>query len=143
MNYTILKAADVINIVDWRNTAVTRGSSYWSYYGIQTVTVDNDNVTVTFPSTGATYKVVDTQIKAGIYNATTAADPDLASGFAANGFGPSDYDQYVFYKNNGGALNEDIMLHFPILIRYYWGVITTQTVDVPVKKTGRINAPRK
>lgn len=143
MNYTILKAADVINIVDWRNTAVTRGSSYWSYYGIQTVTVDNDNVTVTFPSTGATYKVVDTQIKAGIYNAATAADPDLASGFASNGFGPSDYDQYVFYKNNGGALNEDIMLHFPILIRYYWGTISTQTVNVPVKKTGRINAPRK
>ena len=139
MGYTLLRAADVIKIVDWRNTPVTRNSTYWQYYGIQMVSVDNANVTVTFPTTNATYKVTDTQIKAGIYDADAAADPDLASGFAAAGLTAADYYQYVFYKNNGGALNEDIMLHFPIIIRYYWGTIESMTVDVPVKKTGRIN----
>lgn len=143
MDYTLLRAADVIKIVDWRNTPVTPNSTYWSYYGIQLVSVDNANVKVTFPSTGETYKVVDTQIKAGIYDAGAAADPDLASGFTAAGLTAADYYQYVFYKNNGGALNEDIMLHFPIIIRYYWGVVESMTVDVPVKKTGRINAPGK
>ena len=143
MGSTLLRAADVIKIVDWRNTPVTRNDDYWQYYGIQTVSVDNAKVEVTFPTTNYTTNVNNTQIKAGIYDAGAAADPDLASGFTAAGLTAANYYEYVYYKNNGGALNEDIMLHFPIIIRYYWGVVESMTVDVPVKKTGRINAPGK
>lgn len=141
MGATILDAGQVINIVDWRGKAVQRNNSYWGYYGIQTVTVDNSQVTVTFPSTGVTRKVTETQIKAGIFDATTAADPDLQDGFTSAGLTAADYDMYVFYKNNGGVLKEQIVLHFPVVIEYVWGKVTTQSVDVKVDPTTIINKP--
>ncbi len=147
MGSTLLKARDVIKLTDWRGLKVEEGNNYWLYYGIQNVTVNNPGVLVEFPKTepGKKYPINQTLIKAGIYKADTASDPDLSQGFIAAGLNaPADYDLYVFYKNNGGVLKDPIKLYFPVVVTYYWGVADKSTVVVEVDPTTNVNnAPKK
>ncbi len=131
-NGTLLKAADVISLVDWRGNAVVEGNSYYGYYGVKRVTVDNSGVTCNIAA--GEKQPLPSHIKAGIVDAAALADPDLATGLNGKAV-----DEWFYYKNNGTVLQENIEINFPVIVEYWWGEVVTETVTVTVKKTNNIN----
>lgn len=131
-NGTLLKAADVISLIDWRGNAVVEGNSYYGYYGVKRVTVDNSGVTCNIAA--GKNQPLPSHIKAGIVDAAALADPDLATGLNGKAV-----DEWFYYKNNGTVLQENIEINFPVIVEYWWGEVVTETVTVTVKKTNNIN----
>ena len=131
-NGTLLKAADVISLIDWRGNAVVEGNSYYGYYGVKRVTVDNSGVTCNIAA--GKDQPLPSHIKAGIVDAAALADPDLATGLNGKAV-----DEWFYYKNNGTVLQENIEINFPVIVEYWWGEVVTETVTVTVKKTNNIN----
>ncbi len=129
---TILEAADVISLVDWRGKAVIYNNMYYGYYGVQRVTVRNSGITCDIEA--GENRPLPSTIKAGIVDAAALADPDLASGLTG-----LTIDEYFYYKNNGTVLQDDIKINFPVVVTYWWGEVEAGTVKVTVKKTKNIN----
>ncbi len=131
-NGTLIEAAQVISLVDWRGNSVVDSGTYYGYYGVKNVTVDNSGVTCNMAA--GTEIDLPSHIKAGIVDAAALKDPDLATGLAGKA-----ENEWFYYKNNGTVLQEDIEINFPVIVEYFWGKVVTDTVTVTVKKTNNIN----
>ncbi len=125
---TLLKVSEVVKITDWRDKDVLVTNSYWDYYRIVGITVDNSKVKCDATDNGE----LPLGVKAGIVNEDAKKDADLNSIL-----NPLENNMWFFYKNNGNVLQEDMKLYFPVTITYWWGKVVTQTVEVTVEATDR------
>lgn len=128
---TLIKASNVVSLQDWRGKSVVRGNSYYGYYGISRVTVDNSSVTCNLES--GNNLPLPRHIKAGIVDEASLNDADLGSVLSADMI-----DAYFYYKNNGTVLQKDIEINFPVIVEYWWGRVVTDYVTVTVKKTSGV-----
>lgn len=127
---TLVPVSDAVSLIDWRGRTVTLDSndSYYGYYGIKGVTVDNSNVTCN-SYVGYALPLPKT-IKAGIVddNVKNTDYGTVLSGLESN--------KWFYYYNNGPLLQEEIEINFPVTIEYWWGKLASQQVTLAVKTVG-------
>lgn len=119
--HTYLKLEDLISPSDWRGYSFSDNANYWDYYGEFKITADLDHAKCDLNIGG------NTDLKD--VPATIKLSPEGA------GFKPGSKYGFITYRNNGSVVQSDFNLYIKVNVEYGWGIIQTDYITVPVKKT--------
>ena len=136
-NHTLIKAADIVSLEDWRGKGVSlnENDAYRGYYGVNPViSLSADKpVTCNMVVEGVLKTIaLPSHIKSGIVTS------DMVDGTIIDA---SMVGTYFYYRNNGSTVDKDFSINFYVDVEYFWGTLSTSQVTVPVKATQRVNAP--
>ena len=119
----------VISFSDWRNfnfNDVTGGYNYYTYYGVDGISVDVDKITTNL--NGGTLGVSLLKDKNANIDITFTA-PTLVNNYIVS----TDFGK-LNYKNNGNVLSAEYQISVPVTITYKWGTIK-KNVEITVHPT--------
>lgn len=122
---TFLDINTMVTFKDWRDFAFNTNSTYYQYYGIENITIDENNIKTNLNST--TYNAISNFQFLEVRVVGTYPNSQLT------------------YKNNGQVLNSGFKLEVPVTVTYYWGKIESAKIYIDVEKTvgGSSSAKKK
>ena len=107
--------ASIIDPSDWRGYKFSAHANYWDYYGPFEVSFDLAKAKCNL---NGEWQAVP---------ATIVLEQEAADGTHKYG--------QLTYKNNSTVVTSDFVITVPATVKYGWGVITTEPIEIAVKKT--------
>jgi len=133
--------ADVINPYDWRGRYFSEYANYWGYYGPFEVEFDLENAECDLNGTYAAVPetIILTQCPAG--HTIFAAYPQSTGHIKIVDLPAENASDHGFltYFNNSTVVTKDFNIRIKADVKYGWGVIKTDWIIIPVKKTATNN----
>lgn len=116
----VIDVADILTFTDWREYAFKDHANYFGFYGVSTININEEAVTIdmggskrllkeVYPEAAVTYTPAEGNI--GINNMGTFS-----------------------WTNGGYTLSADATIYLPVEVTYKWGVVKME-IPVTVKKT--------
>lgn len=143
-NGSTLNLADVLDFSDWRTQQFKNEGYtnvwYYAFYGIQSVTVDVDNIMTNMNSADGSFRLlknVAPEVSIEPHYGSFATLPNYNNARHGNASTWSAIRRMfgtITYHNNGNPIGEGNVLRLPIKVTYDWGTLTT-SVDIPIKST--------
>ena len=134
--------ADGINPYDWRGRYFSEYANYWGYYGPFEVEFDLENAECDLNGTYAAVPetIILTQCPPGNqifadYPQVTGHHIKVVDLPAENASGHG----FLTYLNNSTVVTKDFNIRIKADVKYGWGVIKTDWIIIPVKKTATNN----
>ena len=149
-----IKLQDLVNPSDWRGRLFSAHQTYWLYYGVETITVDLDNIRTDLnnvnadktPRTAAAdiekLNKLPLTLSVGTYNAAGTRTDYVGAEIPAsvtfkkqNGTNQTATYGYLAYKNNGTGTNTQFYLYLKAQLIYKWGTLKSDWIYVRIHPT--------